>query len=359
MHTATPSTSLTEVKKRVDTQLTEYCDTRTKSAHRVSERYGILWESINKLVEVGGKRLRPYMLIATYRAYAKEPHDEAIIPAAMAQEFVHLAMLIHDDIIDRDTIRYGIKNIVGQYEDAYQPYINNPAERTHMTESMGILAGDVLLSEAYHLLSKVACSPAAMSQAVAILSRGIFEVIGGELLDTENAFVTDTTISAEAIARYKTASYSFISPLTMGAALAGAPETELQALKQLAKQVGIGYQLRDDLLGVFGDESTTGKSTSTDIIEGKRTYLIEQFERVATDAQRQAFFSVFHKSHASEEALHNARKLLIEAGARAAVEEKIDTLRDQSMAIIQTLSISEASKATLTELVHACLKRDF
>jgi geranylgeranyl pyrophosphate synthase len=126
-----------------------------------------------------------------------------------------------------------------------------------MAQSTALLAGDILLSDAYLLLSKVAVADEFLRPAIKIFANGVFEVVGGELLDSESGFLN--SVSAEVIARYKTASYSFISPITMGATLGGASQHEVRLLKQFSEYLGVGYQLRDDLLGVFGDGEKTGK----------------------------------------------------------------------------------------------------
>jgi geranylgeranyl diphosphate synthase, type II len=351
--------TITQVKELIDYRLNEYCAVRIRSAATIGEQYETLWKTVQTLIQAGGKRFRPYMLITAFSAYSDEDADvEAILPAALAQELIHQAVLIHDDIIDRDTMRYGIQNVAGQYDAIYKPDIKSASERSHMTMSSALLAGDALLSDAYHFLSRVKASPEQLSQATSILSQGVFEVIGGELLDTESSFLAPGTISAETVGRFKTASYSFISPITMGAVLAGAPQTEIQMLRQLSEYLGIGYQLRDDLLGVFGDSTQTGKSTSSDIIEGKRTYLIEQFELLADEQQKQAFASIFHNNQASESDVETARQLLIQSGALKKAEEAIELLETKAHAVVNLLSIADESKAVLADLIQHCLSRE-
>lgn len=358
MHPSVLAPQLTEVKQLIDTRLAEYCTVRIAGAAHMHPQYAQLWRSIETLITAGGKRFRPYMLVISYSAYADADADiEPILPAALAQELIHQAMLVHDDIIDRDTMRYGIQNVAGQYNSIYAADIETAEERAHMSLSSALLAGDVLLSDAYHFLSKADVSVDRLSQATSILSNGVFEVVGGELLDTENSFLQQTHIPAETIARYKTASYSFISPVTMGALLAGAPEQDIALLKQFSEYVGVGYQLRDDLLGVYGDEDKTGKSASSDITEGKRTYLIEQFDMLASDDQKQAFYDIFHHSNADEQALLTARELLEASGAKARVEETIELLATNAEEVLAQCSAPEAAKTIFRELVTQCLHR--
>ena len=358
MDTAVSAFSLTDVKTLIDARLLDYCKVRTVSAQQIGERYVLLWTAINSLFEAGGKRLRPYMLLTAFDAYAPDDDIEAIMPAALAQEMIHAAMLVHDDIIDRDIIRYGVKNISGQYEDVYKPHIKKASERAHMTQSSALLAGDVLISDAYRLISRVNRSQETVTQAISILSNGVFDVVGGELLDTESSFIPDLGISAETIARFKTASYSFVSPLTMGATLANAPAEQIALLRHFAELVGTAYQLKDDLLGVFGDEKETGKSTSTDIRESKKTVLIEQFKQCATQSQQDTFFAIFNSDNATDQEISQARTILLESGAKVRVDERITELHGRAAAIIEQLTINDSAKQSFHDLLALCLTRN-
>lgn len=349
---------LEATKELTDTHIQRYCEERKANARHISPRYVALWDSIESLLLAGGKRLRPHLLITAYLGYAKDGMINTVLPAAVAQELLHSAMLVHDDIIDRDTVRYGVQNISGQYDTAYKLFIEDNTERAHMSLSAALLAGDILLSDAHRMLRSVDRPEELVNQATEILSRSVFEVVGGELLDTEVAFLPSGIINAETIATFKTASYSFTGPLTMGATLAGASEGELYLLTQLSEQLGIGYQLRDDLLGIFGDENKTGKSTSTDIVEGKRTFLIEQFEAIASSEQRSEFFSLFHRTNATPAELEKARELLIVSGAKEHVERHIDTLRESAYELISQLDIDEPARQELKSITKKCLQRE-
>lgn len=362
MQTVATGLTQSEVKNLIDTRLADYCEARIADAQVVSPRYTELWQSIDRLLKAGGKRFRPYMLLSTYLAYSQnnseESSIEAVVPAAMAQEFVHVAMLVHDDIIDRDDVRYGIKNVTGHYKDIYEPLLPDIGERTHMARSASLLAGDALLSESYRMLSTVNGPALLVQKATEIFANGVFEVIGGELLDTESGFFAKGTVNAELVARYKTASYSFISPLTSGAVLAGASGSEIMLLQQFSEYLGVGYQLRDDLLGVYGDSEKTGKSTSTDIIEGKQTYLIEQFDKLASEDQKHKFDALFHKADATDEQISIVKQLLVDSGAKAKVQSKIDELRQKAIYSVEQLSIPSESKEGFLTLIDRCLDRE-
>jgi len=345
-------------KQLVDEYIKSYFQYRSAEAMELGPSYVRLWQSLEALVLAGGKRLRPFMLLATYQAYHPEGPLSDILPAAAAHELIHSAMLIHDDIIDRDSIRYGVKNISGQYDEHYGQFFEDKNEISHMSLSAALLAGDALITDAHMLIRKTNRAAELVDQAEAILNKEIFEVIGGELLDVEVAFMPKGMINLDTIAKYKTASYSFVGPLTTGAMLAQAPEKDINILKELSLIIGIGYQLRDDLIGVFGNPAVTGKSNGSDIREGKRTYLVEKFEQVATAKQAETFFSIFRHAEASDEALETVRTLLTETGARAAVEQLVEEKRIHALEQVNDLSLSEDAKRLYLNLIDQSLNRD-
>lgn len=357
MHTDSVIT-LATAKTQIDTELARYSAQRMRDAERIGPSYVRLRESIDALVRVGGKRLRPYMVLATHQAYAPEDPSDDILPAAMAQELIHLAMLVHDDIIDRDLIRYGIPNVAGYYEKYYEAHIPRLAERRHAALSAALLAGDALLADAHQIIRESKQTSERVQRAADILSQSIFDVIGGELLDTEVGILPKDSIDPLAVAEHKTSSYSFVGPLTTGAVLAGAPEHDISLLRQLGKHLGIGYQLKDDLLGVFGDKQKTGKSTTTDITEGKRTFMVREFERIASEEQQADFFAIFHREDAGEREIAQVRLLLIESGAEQATIDAIQHHRSQSEQIITQLNIDEPHKEALRSLVELCMIRE-
>jgi geranylgeranyl pyrophosphate synthase len=350
--------TVSEAKRLIDTYITNVLDIRADSASTVHPHYERLWHSIKSVYAAGGKRLRPYMTLLMYQAYGGDD-IEAVLPAASAQELIHQAMLAHDDIIDRDSIRYGVKNISGQYLDEYAPHADGPSEGRHFADAAAILAGDLLISEAYAQLAQSDVPTEMLHRAQSRLNEAVFHVAGGELLDTEASFYQEGAITPLTIAEQKTASYSFVGPLTMGAVLGGASDEQIGILKHLGTSVGIAYQLRDDLIGVFGDSTVTGKSTDGDIREGKRTLLIEEFLKRADDEQRARFNAIFGNPHASNGEIDEVRNLLTQTGAREAIEGFIETYKVQTTEHLAALDISAAHRDVLAQLIETSLKRDY
>jgi len=344
-------------KLKIDNFLIPLLAQRANEAHSISPHYETLWQDIQKLYTAGGKRLRSYMTLLTFETFSDQP-VETIVPAAAAQELLHLAMLIHDDIIDRDDIRYGVKNISREYMDHYEEIIDNEQDRRHYANSAAILAGDLLISEAFIIMTETDASALRIRAAQRLLSRAIFQVVGGELLDTEAAFRGLDAANPLIIAEQKTASYSFVSPFLMGATLAGANPEKLELLQQFGEQLGVGYQLRDDLIGIFGNEAASGKSVSSDIIEGKRTLLIEEFYKLADETQRITFDALFGRQGLKADEVQVVRSLLIESGAKEAIETLITAYQQHTHALLHALAIDDIHHAAFAHLIDLCLKRD-
>ena len=356
----TPPTKVftpTDSKAFVDAFLTSLFTQLTEDARRISPHYETLWQDIQKLYNAGGKRLRSYMTFLTYQAYSDNSY-ESILPAAAAQELMHMAMLIHDDIIDRDDVRYGVKNIASEFMDHYQELLSQESDRRHYANSAAILAGDLLISQSYVLIGETEADPAAVLASQKLLSKAVFQVAGGELLDTEAAFRGADSADPLTIAEQKTASYSFVSPFLMGAVLAGVDQTQQDILQNLGEQLGIAYQLQDDLLGVFGDESNTGKSSSGDLKEGKRTLLLSEFYKLASETQRQQFNAHFGNHQATNEEIAAMKSLLVESGAKASSETLMTAYQDHAYALVDALEIQQLHRNAFIALIDFCVRRE-
>lgn len=349
--------TLLEAKSLVDNYLLSVFKKRRDQASQVSEYYAALWSEMESLYASGGKRLRPYIIMMSYQAYGGSKLDH-ILPVASSSELIHQAMLIHDDIIDRDTVRYGVKNITGQYDQAYKDFLSDPGERRHFAESSALLAGDLLISEAHTQIAFSDLGPEHIVAAQRILSTAVFHVAGGELIDTEASFRPAGSVDPLTIAMQKTASYSFISPLIMGATLAGADQRQIDLLTKLGNTIGIAFQLRDDIIGVFGNEKITGKSADNDLREGKRTLLVNDYYLRADDDQKHEFETFFGNQEATAADLQSLRALLEQTGTRSAVESLIKSYQSETTNQLALLDISDEARAVFAELIHLCLVRE-
>ncbi|MDN5617889.1 MAG: polyprenyl synthetase family protein [Kocuria sp.] len=222
-----------------------------------------------------GKKVRPLLLMRTFRDLGGVDAASAV-EAACASELLHLALLAHDDVIDGDLYRRGAPNIYGRFHADALDRGGTPQQADTWGKASAILAGDILLSAAQGLLARLDVPEERRRAVLDIYDEAILRSASGEHTDVWLALDAkeNTTSTILEMMKDKTAVYSFELPVRIGAVLAGA-ESELTAsLAHIGGDLGAIYQLRDDLLGVFGDESRTGKSVVSDLREGKQTLLV-------------------------------------------------------------------------------------
>jgi geranylgeranyl diphosphate synthase type II len=344
--------------EKIEESLALFFEEQLASAKTIHPNYELLWLQIQRLVNSGGKRLRPKMTLLAYRAYGGT-NISAVMPLALSQELIHQSMLIHDDIIDNDTLRYGVPNIDGAYRQTYSQFVANEKSRQHFALSAALLGGDLLISAAYKTMLAADVSKDTLSACQQLLSTSIFEVTAGELLDNEISFKPTGEIQTETVARYKTASYSFIGPLLTGAVLAGAPTSEQDLLRVYAENLGIAFQFTDDIIGTFGDKAVTGKSTTSDIREGKMTILVEYFNQNSNAKDLATFNSIFGNSSCSDKEADIIRELLVASGAYKKAKDKVLEYSYSASQALAQLHINKSAHAAFTELINKSTVREF
>ncbi len=305
----------------------------------------------------GGKRFRASFCYWGFRAVRADPPDETpLVTAAAALELLHASALVHDDVMDASDTRRGRpathRAFEGQHRD--QRWSGDPGQ---YGVAAAILLGDLLLSWSDEMLRTCGLGDEAVRAAMAFFDTTRSEVIAGQFLDVSvQARGASDVEQAMLVLRYKSAKYSIERPLHIGAALAGAPEGTLDALSEFGLPLGEAFQLRDDLLGVFGDPDVTGKPAGDDLSEGKRTVLVAlALERAAAgDAARLA---TALGTRLDRPAVVDLQRVIEESGARAEVERRITALTRQSLAALERAPVSEPARAALRGLAEAATQR--
>lgn len=337
----------------VDAFLYEVLKNKIQESSTIDSSYSRLWEVISSVTLQGGKRLRPYLTLISSNLNGAD--NKSAMPIAVSQELLHLSLLIHDDVIDKDTVRHGAKNINGRYADIYS---GNASDNNVLHSAFGasIIAGDLLISFSYQLINDSELSATKKNELMSLLSKSIFEVAAGQLMDIEAAFMKES-YDPITIYRYKTSGYSFVVPLLTGAILSDCSEEVKKALEEYGINLGIAYQLQDDILGVFGDEVITGKSASCDLREAKRTYLIESFLGLAQNDDKKIFDSIFGDNQASDESVANLRSIIEKSGAKS---QTFKTMQEYSQKAKNALNIlpDSSQKTELLNLVDMLTERD-
>jgi geranylgeranyl diphosphate synthase type II len=274
LHAVALAEKAQERQAQVDAVLGRFFSLAKKRAAPLGSEYLQLWEELEANT-VGGKRFRPRMVFAAYDALGGTDTEAAACIGA-AFELLHTALIVHDDVIDRDFTRRGAPNLAGAYRDRALASGAPDAVAEHRGISAAVIAGDLALFNAYRLIDRSGVSDVVRGRLVEVMDDALFASAAGELIDVDFSFMpevprVDDILTME---RLKTAVYSFECPLQAGAILAGASEETVTTLGDFGRDIGIAYQLVDDLLGVFGAEEETGKTTIGDLREGKRTVLI-------------------------------------------------------------------------------------
>lgn len=351
------SNTLTQHDEAISATLATFFVHRIAGARTIHPRYELLWQELSRVTLNGGKRLRSKMTILAYEAFGGTD-TATIIPLAAAQEILHSSLLIHDDIIDHELTRRSQPNVSGAYMRDHYAEVNEPTIRRHHSDSAALLGGDLLLVATFELMDSSQLSSEQLLSVRSIFYRIIFEVAGGQLLDSEMAFLARNGVSAETIARYKTASYSYIGPLLVGATVAGASDDELRELEVFATNIGIAFQLHDDVLGVFGDEEKTGKSTSGDLREGKKTYLVEQFLDTASAAHVATFRASFGNPELTDITAGSLKDMLRESGALDKTNVEIDRRVAEARSALDRLHLDTHAHQMFEMLITLSTKRE-
>jgi len=266
---------------RLDTVISAELARRRSEVVAVESGLAVEVDLLVGFVSDGGKRLRPEFLWCGWLAgggSATGPDAEAVLQVGGALELLQACALVHDDIIDRSERRRGRPSthraVAKQHADA-----GLAGDPEHHGVSVAVLLGDLALAWADDLFLAGALAIGAAGRTAPVWRAMRTEVLAGQLLDlavTASA-VDDPAVQqrdAMLVNRYKTAAYTVERPLQLGATLAGAGVATVDALRAYGADVGVAFQLRDDLLGVFGDPAVTGKPAGDDLVEGKRTVLL-------------------------------------------------------------------------------------
>lgn len=347
--------SPTTAAQLVQQLLQQICNLNLAQAAQSHPRFELMWQTISDYLLAGGKRFRPYLTILLYECYSGKPANtnQSVLGVATAWELLHASMLMHDDIIDRDYTRHGRPNIAGAYLGHYNSVLDDGV-RTHAAMSAALLAGDLVLSAAHQILDTCDLEVADLFWVKQCMDKATSAVIAGELLDTE-VTLDHPDIDLGLIAELKTASYSLVAPMQSGAKLAGADDAQLKIIAELGVVLGRGYQLADDILGVFGDEQQTGKSTTSDLVEGKRTMVTVTALRLMDQADAERAEALLEAP--SEHNAHELRQLITATNVEQQLHAQLDDFIINANRLIDNLAVGDSSKQQLKAVAVSLLKR--
>jgi geranylgeranyl diphosphate synthase type I len=344
------------LRSRIDKALAGFLADRRSWMTGVDDALRPVAEAVEAFVLRGGKRLRPAFAYWGYRG-AGGVDSEQVVATVAALELVQASALIHDDLIDRSDTRRGEPAIHRRFA-AWHRANGWRGEDTGFGDAVAILLGDLCLVWSDELLHRGGLDPAAVVRARPVFDEMRAEVTVGQYLDVLAQVAGNTSVEqASKVARYKSAKYTVERPLLLGAALADAPAAVQAAYSGYGLPLGEAFQLRDDVLGVFGDPAQTGKPAGDDLREGKRTYLVAAAVETANAVGRAVLTSRLGDPDLDEAGIDQLREIIATSGALARTERRIAELTDQALAALAGAELEQESHAVLVELAAAATRR--
>lgn len=273
-----------------------------------------------------GKKIRASLVKLGYDACrhsgSPTPRGEKdLLRAAASVEVLHNAFLIHDDIVDNSSLRRNVPTVHRRYAEASRRRFASDLEALEYGRAIALNFGDKGQALAQDLLISSGFPTDVLLRGVTLLSEVTIQTVMGQLLDVEHIKIED--LAEDLVLRihqYKTAHYTIMLPLLLGATLADAPATVLEHIRGFAVPIGIAFQIQDDILGLFGDEQELGKPVDSDIKEAKKTLLFVHAYEAANEEDR-AFLRVAHGNVGlTGDAVARVRRIVRESGALARSE---------------------------------------
>ncbi len=345
-------------RARVQRELDAFVDTQADGLSVLGPDAALLVDAARTAVS-GGKRFRAMFCwwgFQAVRAVAAPAEELALLRAAAALELLHASALVHDDLMDASDTRRGRPSVHRAFEARHRSngWTGDPVQ---YGEAAAILLGDLLLVWSDELLRTSGFGDGAVLEALRFFDTTRTEVVTGQFLDVSvQARGRSEVEDAMRVLRYKSAKYSVERPLHVGAALAGGSDGHVAALSAYGVPLGEAFQLRDDLLGVFGDPEVTGKPAGDDLSEGKRTVLVALAMESLGPTDGKVLEDGLGRALEPRE-VRRLRKVIRGCGAEADVESRIEALTADALAALRAPVLAPEAKPTLRQLAEAATQR--
>ncbi|MGW2539879.1 polyprenyl synthetase family protein [Kitasatospora sp. NPDC001574] len=341
------------IRAAVDAVLETFLDEQEHRAPELPE-IALFTGRLRTMLAAGGKRIRPLLCVTGWTAITEQAPPPALLRVAASLELFHAFALIHDDIMDNSDTRRGRPTA----HRALAAHHRHRPGANALGVNTAILLGDLALGWSYELLHADDIPSTRLRNVWRLLNALRTETLVGQYLDlTAAGDPTADTDTAWRIIRYKTAKYTIERPLQLGAAPADADPAQLRSLSAYAIPLGEAFQLRDDLLGVYGDPERTGKSTLDDLREGKHTVLVSTALNRANPAQLRTLTSLLGDPSLDQAAADALRAVLTATGAAGAVEQMIDARLRAARQALHGAALRPAATAALHRLATSVATR--
>lgn len=350
---------LKDFKKLFDAELEKFLNLKISEAEKISPLAKALAKTLRDYILQSGKRVRPALMYYTYLALGGKSQKEALC-AAMAPEFMHTFLIIHDDIIDRDNLRRGNPSLHYIYRLSKEKSFIKADEAVHYGNSQAISVGNQAFGFVNEVIAKSNFEGIIKNRIFEKISRIIFNTTIGEFSDV--FAVTEKNVSEKdvlTILEYKTARYTIEGPIHLGAIMAEAGRKTMNNLSGYAVPLGIAFQIQDDILGVFGSEKETGKPVGADLREGKKTLLLVKALEFGSAAQKKELKNAAGNSEISRKQIERVRQIIIDTGSLDYSKKMAEKLAAKSREALAKSGFDSRSKEFFTDVAEFIIKRKY
>lgn len=344
------------LRDRVDKALTVFLADQRARMTEIDPALADVADALEAFVLGGGKRLRPAFAYWGFRG-AGGLDSDPLVAAVASLELVQASALIHDDLMDRSDTRRGEPAVHRRFAVRHEAAgWRGGAEQ--FGDAAAVVLGDLALVWSDEMLHGSGVDLADLARARPTFDAMRSEVSIGQYLDVHTQATGDTSLErAGLVARFKAAKYTVERPLLLGAALAGAPAALSAGYSAYGMPLGEAFQMRDDVLGVYGDPAVTGKPAGDDLREGKRTYLVAAAFQTAPAADRAVLDAALGDPELDDAGVERLRAIIRDSGALARTEERIVTLTTESLAALAAADVEDEARGVLLELAEAATRR--
>ncbi|HLR84154.1 MAG TPA: polyprenyl synthetase family protein [Nocardioidaceae bacterium] len=349
---------VTELTAAVQAELDAFVDRQRTRLADLGPELAPLVDAAQAYVS-GGKHLRPAFCYWGWRAAGGDPDSAGIVRAASSLEWLQASALVHDDVMDGSDVRRGRPSAHRSFESRHRD-ANWVGDAQQFGVGGAILLGDLMLSWCGEMFDSCGLDRGRIVDASHYLDLCKSEVVGGQFLDLVGQSTGVNSIEqAMRIVRFKSAKYTVERPLHIGATLAGGDSDLIASLSAIGIPLGEAFQLRDDVLGVFGDPDVTGKPAGDDLREGKRTVLLARAFENSDGKQIRTLSDAIGRPDLAPTDVDTLRDVITSAGALAAVEEQIATLESRvSSALADAPICDEAARDAIGQLAQRTTRRE-
>ena len=342
----------------INASLTEFFVRESRYLTQIGSELEPVVDALGHFLLDTGKRFRPLFAAIGYLGTGAELTPE-IMHAVSSLELIHVCALIHDDVMDGSDIRRGAPSIHKQFEALHaKNALHGSAHQFGVASA--ILIGDLALIWAAKMFHESGAPSRQILQALPVYDEMRIELMAGQYLDTfEQALASESVERSLKVARYKSGKYSIERPLHFGAMLSPEyTEAQLEIYSNYGLPLGEDFQLRDDIIGVFGDPSITGKPAGDDLREGKRTVLVATTLTKSNAAARSTFLRDFGRTELDLTQIKLMREIIVESGALSELESLIEQMTSNARSALTRGGITEPAVSLLDEMSVVATSRN-